>query len=139
VNPPPSIRWSVVLIILSLVPSIIGFIVYRILPGRLDGAFALALVTDVVIVGFWSWIARKTWQGRTWARTVQMVLLPLGIAALVITSIRNHTTVDPLPFIVSAAALALLWTSASRRYFAETTAALHPPQPVKPYLDPKNR
>lgn len=141
-NPPTTIRVAVVLIILSVLPSIVGFVVYRLVPGVLNPAFGFAAVSVLAIVAFWSWIARKTWQGRSWARMLQTVIVPLGIAVLTLGSVRGDIAfswTEPIPFVLSGAAVVLMWVPTSRSYFDATAAELHPPKPMKPYLDPKNR
>jgi hypothetical protein len=141
-NPPHTVRLGVVLLILSLVPGVIGFIGEMLVTGARAPGFVFAAVIVVASIALWSWIARKTWQGRPWARTLQTVLLPLGIAAGAISAARGtfvFTWDVPIVVLLSAAAVLMLWTPTGRRYFAETKAALHPPRPVKPYLDPKNR
>jgi hypothetical protein len=126
VNPPTTVRLGVVLTITSLLAGLVGFIVNQVVPATDIRIVVWLAIVGLVTVVFWGWIARRTWQGRSWARMLQTVLLAWGIAVTIFDAFQVTLAFDWLDvvlYVVSAGAVVLLWTPTSRSYFAATTAA----------------
>jgi len=103
---------------------------------------ALAIVSGLVPIALWLWMARTTGQGRNWARSLSTVLF--GVATLDLTGafrtpgIRVEfvpmlfgPTVPVLTWLVGLAAVWLLWRPASSAFFKPQafTQARHGAQP----------
>jgi hypothetical protein len=106
----------------------------------------LAIVSNLVPIALWLWMARANGQGRNWARSLSTALF--GLATLDLTGafktpvIRLEVvqpvfgpTVPVLTWLVGLAAVWLLWRPASSAYFKPrdlTQAAGHSAQPSSP-------
>ena len=97
--------------------------------GHLNAAvITLAIVSDLVPVVLWLWMARASGQARAWARSLSTVLL--GLATLDLTGafrtpgiqiefipVAFGPVVPVLTWLAGLAAVWLLWRPASRAFF----------------------
>ncbi len=106
------------------------------------GIITLAIVTGLVPIALWLWMARANGQGRNWARSLSTVLF--GLATLDLTGVYRtpgiHVELVPtmlgatfpvLTWLVGLAAVWLLWRPASSAFFKPLgfTQAGHSAQP----------
>ncbi len=83
---------------------------------------AFIILTGLIGVGLWLWMARTNQAGRTWARVVASVLFALNTIS-VLTSITRPTAAVTrifglLVWLVGLGAIGLLWQRASSAYYA---------------------
>jgi hypothetical protein len=107
---------------------------YRLTPAQvshlnLDTQFlTLAIVSDLIPIVLWLWMARANGQGRNWARSLSMVLF--GLATLDLTGAAGTPginielvpvlfgpTIPVLTWLLGLAAVWLLWRPASTAFF----------------------
>ena len=89
----------------------------------LNTLITLAIVSGLVIIALWLWMARANGQGRNWARILSTVLL--GLATLEVTG--NHGVAQVfcavLTWLTGLAAVWLLWRPASSAFFRQCRQA----------------
>ena len=113
--------------------------------SRLSPALiTVAIVSGLVVIALWLWMARANGQGRNWARIVSTVLFALATLQLISqASVRQPAghagfavmvfgvIVAVLPLVVGLAAVWLLWRPASTAFFKpqDFTQAGHSARP----------
>jgi hypothetical protein len=87
---------------------------------------AMAIVLGVISAGLWIVIARASWDGRHWARTMGSVLFGIDTVAVLIgpSDIGLHTAAATLPrifagivWLIGLGAVVFLWQKKSRAFF----------------------
>ncbi len=111
-----------------------------------------AVVSDLVPIALWLWMARANGQGRNWARGLSMVLF--GVATLDLTGAFGTPgiqvefvpmlfgpTLPVLTWLVGLAAAWMLWRPASSAYFKPQglTGARHSARPSPPIRSSSSR
>jgi hypothetical protein len=138
---PRSVVVSVALQAAILVVNFVSFLIEQLTVGLSTPAeTGIAVVMLVVVFGFWIIVAVATWRGRNWARILQTVLLPLQIGLVVFDVLTEPVSYDALDYLLiamSIAAVILLWTPSSRRYFADVSAERRRAKSIKLHLDRK--
>ena len=85
----------------------------------------LIVVSGVIGIALWLWMARKNGEGRYWARMVGTVLFAINTLDMitVFRGPKTFTVVFPvLVWLIGAAAVYLLWQPASIQYFNASRA-----------------
>jgi hypothetical protein len=86
---------------------------------------ALALLSGIVGIALWLWMARANSQGKNWARIVSTVLFCLATLDLVGVVGEPKTVLGLifplLTWLIGAATVVLLWRSASNAFFKSQT------------------
>jgi hypothetical protein len=85
-----------------------------------DFIVVLSVVAGVLGIGLWLWMARKTGEGRNWARILSSVLFLFSTLDMlgVLRGPKTFTFIFPvLTWLVGLGAIILLWQSASSAYF----------------------
>jgi hypothetical protein len=80
----------------------------------------LAVVSGLIGIALWLWMARKTGEGRNWARIVSTILFGLSTLDMlgVLREPKTFTVIFPvLTWLVGLGAIVLLWQAASGAYF----------------------
>jgi hypothetical protein len=80
----------------------------------------VAVVSGLLGIALWLWMARKNGEGRGWARIVSSVLFGLSTLDMfgVLREPKTFTVIFPiLTWLVGLGAIVLLWQSASSAYF----------------------
>jgi formate/nitrite transporter FocA (FNT family) len=80
----------------------------------------LAVVAGVLGIALWLWMARKTGQGKGWARILSSVLFVFSTLDMigVFSGPKTFTIIFPvLTWLVGLGAIVLLWQSSSSSYF----------------------
>jgi uncharacterized membrane protein YidH (DUF202 family) len=80
----------------------------------------VGIVTSVIAIGLWLWMAWKTGEGRGWARIVSTVLFglcTLDQLSLVKEGFAVGTIFEVLTWLIGLGAIILLWRSSSSSYF----------------------
>jgi hypothetical protein len=84
-------------------------------------AITVGLLGCLVVVALWLWMARKTSEGRSWARTLSTALFALASLELVSFASESQNVLGLIfwapTWIVSAAATWQLWRPASGAFF----------------------
>jgi len=78
------------------------------------------IVSSVIAVGLWLWMAWKTGQGRGWARIVCCVLFglcTLDQLSLLKSGVAIGTIFEVVTWLVGLGAIVLLWQRSSSEYF----------------------
>ncbi len=92
--------------------------------NQLNGfIIGLAIVSGLVGIGLWLWMARANNQGKSWARIVSTVLFVLATLDLVGVFGEPKTALDLvfplLTWVIGAAAVFLLWRPDSGAFFTQ--------------------
>jgi hypothetical protein len=80
----------------------------------------VAIVSGLLGIALWLWMARKTGEGRGWARILSTVLFALSTLDMlgVLREPKTFTVIFPiLTWLVGLGAIVLLWQSASSAFF----------------------
>jgi hypothetical protein len=100
---------------------------------------ALAIVSGLVVIALWLWMARANGRGRNWARILSTVLFAVATLEL----IRNRDLAEvfwALTWLVGLAAVWLLWRPASSAFFKPQSSVQMPPAtPTPPGQPPRSR
>jgi hypothetical protein len=88
-------------------------------------AVALAVVSSLIAIGLWLWMAWKNGQGRGWARVVATVLGGLNLVSSAYAVASNNTIavsmiLTVLNLVLALAILVLLWNKESSAFYADT-------------------
>jgi hypothetical protein len=78
------------------------------------------IVSSVIAIGLWLWMAWKTGQGRGWARILSSVLFglcTLDQLSLLKSGVAIGTIFEVVTWLVGLGAIILLWLSSSSEYF----------------------
>jgi hypothetical protein len=97
--------------------------------SQLNTSFiTLAVVSDLVPIALWLWMARENGQGRNWARSLSTVLFGLAtldltgafrtpVIRITVVPMLFGPTVPVLTWLAGLAAVWLLWRPASTAFF----------------------
>jgi hypothetical protein len=96
-------------------------------------AVTTGVAGGLVVVALWLWMARTTSRGRNWARILSTVLFGLATLELISVASEAQIALDLIfwapTWLVSAAAIWLLWRPASGEFF-EKRPPRSPPEAV---------
>ena len=85
--------------------------------SHLNTVIIAAVVTGLVVIALWLWMARANGQGRNWARIVSTVLFGLATLELIGTHDVGQVLLAVLTWLTGLAAVWLLWRPASSAFF----------------------
>jgi hypothetical protein len=88
-------------------------------------AVAVAVVSSLIAIGLWLWMAWKNGQGRSWARIVATILGGLNLVSSAYSVAANNTiaasmVLTVLNLLLALVILVLLWKRESSAFYAET-------------------
>jgi hypothetical protein len=91
------------------------------------GGIIIGVVTALIGIGLWIWMARKNQAGRSWARIVATVLGGLNVLLTLVSLTRSTSTgvgtvVNIIMVLLALAILFLLWRRESSDYYAARSA-----------------
>jgi hypothetical protein len=79
------------------------------------------IITGLLAIGLWIWMARENGSGKSWARTAATVLFGVSTLAVLTTFARPHSVFDLLigvvVWIIGLIVVVLLWRKESSGYF----------------------
>jgi dipeptide/tripeptide permease len=94
-------------------------------------SIVIAIVSAIVVVALWSWMAWKNGQGRSWARVVATVLAALNLLFIPFTIYTARS--EPVSLVASLVnvilaivILVLLWKKESSHFYKAADAARRP-------------
>ncbi|MEP7024906.1 MAG: hypothetical protein ABJB47_14135 [Actinomycetota bacterium] len=139
---PPPVQMAVRLMYIGAALSVAGLIITLVTVGSLKsvilkanptftdsqlhtaevGAVIVYVVSGLIAVGLWIWMALKNQAGKSWARITATVFFGLNTLFLLLSLVRPHAglalVLGVLDWLVGLGATILLWRRESSQFFA---------------------